>query len=532
VTSVAERPIMYGPTALPEHTLGWAILEWCSDNLQNLEGERWVFTPEQARFVLQWYAIDDQGQWIYRRGVLRRMKGWGKDPLAAIISVCEWIGPCRFGGWRDDGEPVVIPELASWVQIAAVTSTQAEQNTMSLFSAIIPRAMQDREGLRIGTEVCWAPGRRRIQAVSNSARSLEGARPTFCVAGETQHWVSGNGGTQLAEVINRNLAKAPGGRARVLAITNAHGAGDGSIAERDWAAREASDVLYDSREASPDLDLTDDDDVLAGIIAARGDSYWIDPDRLLAEFRDPSGDQALNLRFFHNRIVAGSGKWMDPSTWAATEVDAPAPEDGSKITLGFDGSMRRDATALVGTDLIEGWQWVIGLWERDWGDPEWEVPIEEVHAIVTEARERWSVMRFYADPSWWEESVSRWQNDFERPDGKPALAAWYTGGGNIARMARSVRAYHDGVEDGVIVHEQNPRFESHVLAAHTDPLKGRAGEDGLYVIRKSSRGSTESIDIAMAAILSWQACLDARADGDLDDEESTPLRVLLPSWMQ
>lgn len=531
---VAERvvePVTYGPRGMPERTLAWDLMAWCSRYLQNIDGRRWIFTREQARFVAWWYALDEAGGWLYRRGILRRMKGWGKDPLAAVLSIAEWIGPCRFGGWHSDGSPIAVREPAAWIQVAASTATQAEQNTMSLFPALIPWAMQRELGLRLGIKACWAPGRRRIQSVSNSSRGLEGSRPTFVVAGETQHWVSGNGGLRLAEVISRNLAKSPGGRARTLAVTNAHMDGEGSVAERDWAARDAGDVLYDSREAPSDLNLTDDGEVLAGIIAARGDSYWIDAHRVLQEFRDPATDEALGVRFFHNRIVAGSGRWMDPSTWSAAATDEKPPEDGRKITLGFDGSRTRDATALVGTDLETGYQWVIGVWERDWTVAEWEVPIDEVHRLVDEVRAAWTVMRFYADPSWWEESVSKWQADFERPDGKPAVANWYTGGGRITRMARSVRAYQDAVETGGVVHERNPRFDAHMLAAHKDVLRGRAGEDGLHVIRKASRSSLESIDIAMAAILSWQACLDARAQGDLDEDETVPLKVWLPPGM-
>lgn len=89
----ALEPDYYGPTwargedgklLLPEHTLGWEVIGWCSKYLQdpNKPGTPWRFTNEQARFVLWWYAIDKDGKWIYRRGVLQRMKGWllGQGP--------------------------------------------------------------------------------------------------------------------------------------------------------------------------------------------------------------------------------------------------------------------------------------------------------------------------------------------------------------------------------------------------------------------------------------------------------------------
>lgn len=37
--------------------------------------------------MLWWYAVDDTGRFIYRKGVLQRLKGWGKDPHLAVISL-------------------------------------------------------------------------------------------------------------------------------------------------------------------------------------------------------------------------------------------------------------------------------------------------------------------------------------------------------------------------------------------------------------------------------------------------------------
>jgi hypothetical protein len=62
-------------------TLGWNVLAWTAEYLQQPDGpnagQPWLFTDEQARIVLRLYEIDDHGRFVYRRGVLRRMKGWG-----------------------------------------------------------------------------------------------------------------------------------------------------------------------------------------------------------------------------------------------------------------------------------------------------------------------------------------------------------------------------------------------------------------------------------------------------------------------
>ncbi len=82
----ALKPNYIGPTwqkdesgawVLPSKSLGWEIAGWCSTWLRSDEGGQWKFSREQLRFLLWWYAVDDSGRFIYRKGVLQRMKGWG-----------------------------------------------------------------------------------------------------------------------------------------------------------------------------------------------------------------------------------------------------------------------------------------------------------------------------------------------------------------------------------------------------------------------------------------------------------------------
>jgi len=82
-------PTLIGPTwkttedgswLLPEHTLGWEIAGWCTKYLKSPRNpeEPFKFTLEQLRFILHWYAVDAKGKFLYRTGVLQRMKGAGK----------------------------------------------------------------------------------------------------------------------------------------------------------------------------------------------------------------------------------------------------------------------------------------------------------------------------------------------------------------------------------------------------------------------------------------------------------------------
>jgi len=74
-------------------TLGWGILDWSTKWILQPDGpdagQPWRYTDEQAKMVLVWYEIDETGRFVYRRGVIRRMKGWGKDPMLAALSLVE-----------------------------------------------------------------------------------------------------------------------------------------------------------------------------------------------------------------------------------------------------------------------------------------------------------------------------------------------------------------------------------------------------------------------------------------------------------
>ena len=437
VTMTAPTPVRIGPEGLPARTLGWEILGWTADYLLQPDGpnaeQPWNFTDEQTRFVLWWYAIDESGRFLHRSGVLRRMKGWGKDPVAAALCAIEFVGPCRFGGW--DGEnPIAVPHPAAWIQTAAVAKEQT-RNTMTLFPGMLSRRAIEEYEIDLGKEIIYAHhGRRRIEAVTSSPRTLEGGRPTFVLKNETQHWLANNDGHEMSEVIARNAAKARDGGARVLAITNAHRLGEGAVAELDWRAWEQTgpggDILYDSLEAPAETDIDDDDSLLAGLECARGDSHWLDLPGILAEIRDPRTSESLARRYYLNQIRSDRDSWLTPAEWEACRRDYILP-DGAKIVIGFDGSRFRDATALVATDIATGWQAILGVWTRVEDDPNWEVPAGEVGEVVAEAFRRYDVWRLYADPYWWEDTIAQWSARWgER------VAFWPTN--RLGAMARAV----------------------------------------------------------------------------------------------
>lgn len=419
VETYVYPPSAIGPTwqrtpdgywALPERTLGWWALAWTGVWLQQSRGQPWRWTDEQARFWLWWYATDERGQFVYRDGVLQRLKGWGKDPVGAGLAANEAFGFCRVEDVDEDGHPIPTDCPEAWVQTAAVSLEQTK-NTMRLFPSLFTDEAKEHYGIHVGKEqVHGLGGTRMIQAVTSSPATLEGARATFVLLNETHHWLANNEGHEMAAVIERNATKSADGAARTLRITNAFEPSEDSVAQQDREQWENADsgemadtgLLYDSLEAPPEapLSLEAAPEVIR---AVRGDSVWLNVDRIVQSIADGRNPPSRSRRFWYNQVVAAEDAWIDPADYdmceAPSGVRPLAP--GDEIALFFDGSKSDDATVLVGSRVEDGLTFVIGFWQRPPGKrgDGWLAPRHEVDRRVDEVFEHYRPVGFFGDPS-------------------------------------------------------------------------------------------------------------------------------------
>lgn len=523
----ARKGIHIGPTKIPKWTLGWQILGWTREYLLQPDGpnagEPWVFTDEQALFLLNWYAVDRDGRFVYRYGMLRRMKGWGKDPFAAALCCIEFIGPCRFGGW-ENGQAVAIPHSSAWIQIAAVAREQTK-NTMTLFPGMLsPKASAEYE-IDVGKEIIYAAhGQRRIEAVTSSPRALEGGRPTFTLKNESHHWLKNNEGHAMSQVIARNAAKSRDGSSRVLAISNAHSPGEDSDAEHDWEAWQkisqgvstATGFLYDSLEAPGNVNLKDDASVMAAILAARGDSVWLDAERLLGEIRDPRTPPATARRYYFDQLAADEDRPFDVKRFERLARKDYTPAPGALIALGFDGSRKRDNTDLIATEVATGFQWVYGHWEPKVLGTDGELWIDgaEVEETVTDAFARYDVGKMFADPYYWQSEISVWEGRWG-----DKIVKFPTN--SYRRMAVAVLNYRNAIETSVLSHDGDPRLVGAIANSHKQMHEFRDdNNERMFTIQKERSESPLKIDAAVAGVLSWAAREDVIAGGGLNTGEA------------
>lgn len=530
VTTVADFPLDGSVK-----TLGFQAVAWIEEFLGQPDGDTaggpFRLTREQVNFLLWYYAVDDEGRFLYRRAVLRRSKGWGKSPFMGALCLVELCGPVRFGGFDAHGEPVGIPVPAPWINLAGVSLDQTA-NTMTTILAMIEQGtIADEYDLDPGLTRIYTPGGGRLVPITASSASQEGARPSFALLDETHHWTESNGGHALARVIRRNLAKVGG---RSVETTNAHAPGYDSVAEGSFldhlaiteGRSKAKGLLYDSREAPGDVDLADPVRLLEGLACAYGDSSWVDLERIREEVYDPSTPPEDARRFYLNQIVAAADSWVAPAEWDANKVEDLAPlVDGETVTLGFDGALTDDSSALVAVRVSDGAPFVLGLWEKPEGPAGagWEVDKALVRDVVDHTFARLDVVAFFSDVAYWETDVDRWREVYGerlllKATTKHAVA-WDMRGHGMDTV-KGVEATWRAIVDGELPHDGEPRLRRHVLNARRRPNRWGVS------FGKESRESPKKVDALAALVLARMARSRVLAENVLGKRRKTVGRLV------
>lgn len=528
----ALQPVYIGPTwlkdedakwFLPEKTLGWEIIGWAGQWLKSEQGTPWRFTPEQMRFLLWWYAIDHNGRFIYRKGVLQRMKGWGKDPLLAVICLVELVGPSRFSHWDDSGNPVGQPCPRAWVQVTAVNQSQTT-NTMEYIPSLMSDEFIAHYDIKPGAELIRAQGgSRRLEAVTSSYRAIEGKRTTFVLLNETHHWIEGNHGHKMYETIDGNATKRD---SRYLAITNAYLPGEDSVAQK---MRESYDkvvegrmkdvgVLYDSVEAHAATPLTEEA-LLIVIPKIRGDAVWLRPETIIQSIQDGDMAPSRSRRMWLNQIVAEEDALYGPQQWDPLELHDAVLLPGDDVVLGFDGGKTDDATALVAIRVSDQCAFVLGLWEAPDIPAErengvrvnrWVVPREQVDSAVHDAFRVYEVKAFYADVALWESHITDWSATYGeqllvKADGRTAVG--WDMRGSLKRSTLAHERLMTSIFNAKLHHNGDLAMRRHVLNA-----RRRSNNHGIS-FGKESRESSRKVDIYAALMLAHEALHDLRTRG-------------------
>ena len=533
----------------PAHTLGPQIARWVKEYIKSPDGTgAFVFSPEQLRLLYWIYAVDDSGRWVYRELTIQRLKGWGKDPFAALLALIEMVGPCRFSHWDEGGNPVGRPEYNAWVQVMAVSKDQTK-NTMRMFAVLASEKLKSDYNVVIGKEQMTAlRGQRLAEAVTSSPETREGNRPTFQIGGEPHHWRDNNSGHDMRGVMDRNL-KQPA--SRILWITNAYNPAEESVGQANREGYELDvvtqvkasrmgipEIMYDTLEA-PENARVIPREIIPVLLAVRGDSVWVNVEDIKAKMLDSRNSVITSRRFYFNQIGADEESWVDPKDVDATidpqvkawrrdpDIDLSAPDAALKvgwapvkkddpIVMFLDGGKTDDHTAISGYRLSDGYLFAIGHWGRpsnlDDREP-WFAPRTEVDERVQAAMDRFTVVAFWADPSharddetdvaYWDDLIDSWHRRY-----KDRLLLWAvrTGTGQHSvrwdmtspahqqTFVQGAEAFQQAMREREVKHDGNAMFVRYMKNAKSYQTKYGTS------LWKGSRGSKRKIDGAVTHV--------------------------------
>jgi hypothetical protein len=471
----------------------------------------------------------------YRRSQCVAPQKTGKGPWTAAICANEGVGPAVFDGWAkggelydcrdhgcgcgwlyeyEPGEPMAIPWPTPLVQITAFSEEQTD-NVYRPLQAMI-RTGPLGELMRVGEQFIRLPNDGRIDVVTSSAQSRLGNPVTFVLQDETQLWTVANKMDRVATTQRRGAAGMGG---RTMETTNAWNPSEDSVAQRTAEAK-VKDIFRFHRVPPANLSYKNKVERRKIHRHVYMGSTHVDLDAIeaeAAELMEKDPEQAE--RFFGNRIVYGSGSWMSGDAWDALAEQRDVP-DGTTVVAGFDGSDVDDHTALR-LETLDGYQFtptfgpdeLPTIWDpADYGG---QVPRLEVDAAVDEVFARYNVVRFYADPPYWESEVDTWAEKY----GEKRVIRWYTY--RVVQMHAAAERLLTDVNkaDSPFRHDGCP-----ITAVHVRNARKAARTGGRYVLGKAS--PAQKIDAAIPSILAHEAAGDAVAAGQARPKKKSKMIVL------
>lgn len=563
------RQLLRPAEASRSRSLGWLALWWIESFIVHgpgdVEGDPIRHGDEYSGFIVDCYAIDSDGRRLVDSAFFSRPKGCNKSGVAAELAMFEALGPCRFDGWAKGGEkyeflgktytyragdPMGRPVKNPYVRIMATEEGQTGNVYDMIYTNLDhgPLAELKAYGMDVGLTRVLLPYGGEIMPSTSGSSSKDGGKETFVVFDESHLYNTG----QLRSMYNtvtRNLTK----RKKIagtwfIETTTMYLPGEDSKAEETYKFAQQivesdasvaaggkpkvrrSRMVFDHRWS--DLkDLSDEAALEAAIEEAYGEALdWNSKQGIVDDIFDPRRTPEESRRYFLNALTEAHNAWITPAELAAVTKDQPgtgkdAVAPGEQITLGFDGAVTDDATALIGCRVSDGYLFELLIEEKPDG-PEargWQVDQQAFDAAVDSAFDTYDVVGFFADPPFWQDYVDAWEKEFGealkvKSSNKSAIRWWTK---LDSAMALALQRLHLSLTTEKSRMSANPVLVRHMLNAR------RWSRRGGLVIGKEGKHSVKKIDAAMAATLAFEARARFLA-GDFEDDEDemfVPRRV-------
>lgn len=523
-----------------DRSLGWLLLAWLEHFVVHgpgdVQGEPVRHGDEYSGFIADCYALDETGRRLYDSVFLSRPKGCDKSGLGGRLGIAEALGPCRFAGFAEGGEvyedpwglgfrypykpgePMGRPVKVPFIRCMATEETQTSLVYDTIYFNLTEGLLSHVPGIDAGLTRTLLPGGGEITPSTAASASKDGGKETF-VDFDESHLYNNPDLRRMYQTVTRNLRK----RKLIagtwyLETTTMFAPGEESVAESTYRLSEAivegrtrrERLLVDHRWGECE-DPADEPALRAAITEAYGDAMaWNHLDGLVDEFYDPRADITDSRRYFLNAETETSDAWLAARQWDTCAAPLTVMADRDLVTLGFDGSVSDDATALVACRVMDGHLELLTCDERPEDAPVgWQVDQVAVDAAVAAAFERFDVVAFYADPAHWQDYIDKWTTEFGarlrvRASQKHPVE-WWTN--RPTAVVAALKRFHDAVAEGRLTHDGSTQLRRHVLNA-----RRRVSRTGI-TISKEYPGSPRKIDAAMASVLAYEARGDAVAAG-------------------
>lgn len=499
------------------------------------------YFPEGHKSKYEDEYIDMSGRRHFYSVNVAVPKGCAKTELGAIIALCELHpeAPVRFNGYDPSmpgGLAPGIPVQSPYIPFFAPTKELLFDLGYGV-AMEIAKEIPDADWFDVTQERIMVQGEVNSKALPLAAtsRSAEGLKPTFVVFDETHMFTSEQNRKAYSTVVH-GLPKLGMFGTWKLSITTAGHPSEDSIAKSEFeeGVKNANKkhlkiddctTFFYHRQTSDELAKFDTiAQRLKALREAAGPATWRDLLATAKLWDEEGADRSRLERVWCNRWVASSMYAFDRKKFADLgDPDLRIPH-GSLITIGFDGAKTQDSTAIVITDINTGVQQLAGLWERppkdDPASKNWEVPVSEVEATIEALFEDFEVYWMFADPPYWQEQLSAWAGRWEKK-----VIFWYTNKTNP--MYYALRSYKEAIDSGDVAHTGNPDLERHIGNAGKN-LLNQYDDESNQKWRLTKIKRELKYDAAMAAVLSWEARLQALAKGAAEIETDflqVPIRL-------
>lgn len=467
--------------------------------------------------------------------VLMLRKGLKKSERLGATAAVELAddGPVRCDGFRRRGRlwvPVGRPVVSPFVWILAFAKEQAEDTSFAAMRQMIAMGTGADKFDVWEERIVQRGGAGQAQALATAPDSRDGGKTTFQGKEEGHRWVLPR--QREAHATTRgNLSKRPIAEPWEMHATTAYAPGEGSVAEElHESARKlagesarASKMFFFYRWADTRIQIRNEDGTLSvprlreAVVDASGSiaAKWSDVEGIMAmQFLDSTADPDYSERVWLNRLKKRGELAFDSEQWKSNGDPAAKIPKGARVVLSFDGSRGTtdprkwpDHTGLVATEIAAGVQQVLGHWDpADW--PDRMIPRDLVDVAVDDAFATYDVALMYCDPPGWDSEIAGWSAKY----GDDRVLEWHTW--RERAMAFACANFASAIASGDVRHDGDPALASHIGHCHKRMVNVRDDKgERLWTVGKDRQDSQLKIDLAVCAIIGWEARSDAIRTG-------------------